>query len=268
MQRGIIGHYYFSKMEFTKRCWFCKSTNHTKRQCELFKNARYFCSKCQIYGHRNKDHQDIPTLQENFMKAFKSASTQTKHLKSNERSKQHNKYCQTATVNMDIYKHNMDNYKRIESELYGQKNGNRIYKERIQTLQSQNVNISAVIKAQDIQIQELQKDLLEYSDRTTRDDKTISKLKSDLTDSEVRICSLTASCDKHLSTIIDITNQLKEQSETIEIYKTVIKTQQEKLDQIITRTGASETTTIWKQLGEHLFWKGKTPNQQAILFDV
>ncbi|CAH1781050.1 unnamed protein product [Owenia fusiformis] len=154
---------------------------------------------------------------------------------------------------MDIYKYNMDNYKRIESELFGQKNGNRIYKERIQTLQSQNNNISAVIKAQDVHIQELQKDLQEYSDRTTRDDQTISKLKSDLTDSEVRINVLTASCDKHLNTIIDIKNQLQEQSETMEIYETVIKTQQEKLDQIITRTGTTETTTIWKQLGEHLF---------------
>ncbi|CAH1782015.1 unnamed protein product [Owenia fusiformis] len=256
-------------MEFTKRCWFCKSTNHTKRQCELFKNARYFCSKCQIYGHRDKDHQDYPRLQENFMKAFKSASTQTKLLKSNERPKQHNKHCQTETVNMDVYKYNMDNYKRIESELYGQKNGNRIYKERIMELESLKVKNLADMKARDKEIQELRRDLQEYSDRTTMDDQTISKLKSDLTDSEVRLYILTVTSDKHLNTIIDIRNQLKEQSETMEIYKTVIKTQQEKLDQIITRVGPTESSTLWKQLGEHLFWKGKTPNQhKPILFDV
>ncbi|CAH1785590.1 unnamed protein product [Owenia fusiformis] len=259
----------WNTISFVKRCWFCKSTNHTKRQCELFKNARYFCSKCQIYGHRDRDHQEFPTIQQNFVRSTKSASTQTKHLKSNERSKQHNKYCQTATVNMDIYQYNMDNYKRIESELYGKKNGNRLYKERIMELESQKDKNLADTKARDKEIQELRRGLQEYSDRTTRDDKTISKLKSDLMDSEVRINVLTASCDKYLNTIIDIRNQLKEQSEIIEIYKTVIKTQQEKLDQIITRTGATETTTIWKQLGEHLFWKGKTPNHhKVILFDV
>ncbi|CAH1785459.1 unnamed protein product [Owenia fusiformis] len=255
---------------FVKRCWFCKSTNHNKRQCELFKNARYFCSKCQIYGHRDRDHQEFPTIQQNFVKSTKSASTQTKLLKSNERPKQHNKSCQTATVNMNIYKFNMDNYKRIESELFGQKNGNRIYKERIMELESQKVKILADIKAQDRQIQELQGDLQEYSDRSNRDDQTISKLKSDLTDSEASLDILTITCDKHLNTIIDIRNQLKEQSKTMEIYKTVMKThQQEKLDQIITRLGSTESTTIWKQLGEHLFWKGKTPiHHKAMIFDV
>ncbi|CAH1776689.1 unnamed protein product [Owenia fusiformis] len=135
-------------------CWHCKRTGHRKAFCNLYKATHHFCSRCNLTGHRDKDHPTTPAptpAKPKVNSVFVQANIKP--------VKCHNKYAQAATVDMDIYTRVMADYKRIESELFGQKHGNDIYRAKIQTLQSETADLKSRIKSQKKQIVSLEKEL-------------------------------------------------------------------------------------------------------------
>ncbi|CAH1792579.1 unnamed protein product [Owenia fusiformis] len=200
----------------------CKSPGHTKRCCKLFKQAKYFCSMCSCYGHRDRDHSQpdryVRTVSIQPVNV-KSVSIQTKKCKDTDKPKSHNKYTQAETVDMNEYSSNMANFKRIQSELFGQKKGNDIYK--------------AQLKSYMKTIKLLEQDVAEYKANNDRDFSHINA-------SQQRIDDLRSQNNEFSKLIKDLTRKLEDQHQQICAYQDKIKNYVNMLPNTVNTSGYME----------------------------
>ncbi|CAH1778488.1 unnamed protein product [Owenia fusiformis] len=240
-------------------CWFCKSPQHQKRDCLFYKAQKHFCSICNVAGHRNRDDKfHIHVIKDT---STNSTGTQTK-------IKTHNKHSQSMTVNMELYTTAVADFKRIQSEFFGQKNANNIYRERIESMKIEAVQMESKLKSQRKTIDRLKDDIESYADQESQ---RSNQLKTELRESQNLVSALTSKSNGYDSLIIDIQEKLKNQSEDLAIYKSVVTKQQEKLSQLLSPLTSTKQSNMSKSLGEHIFNKTyfyKPVPQPALTFDV
>ncbi|CAH1795682.1 unnamed protein product [Owenia fusiformis] len=213
-----INGYLFRDTQYSsiQTCWFCKIPGHHKATCKRYKMARHYCSLCATYGHRNKDHCE-PTTNTNCIKIpnnmhpdLKTASVQTKKIKETDKPN-HSKYSQTQTFDMDKYITAVKNYKKIESELYGQKHGNDIYREKIRTMETDTADLKLQLKSQKKRILSLEEELTAYATNDQKADLNPDHLISQLQESQKLITSLQSRNNEYSTMIRDMNAKLDNQ---------------------------------------------------------
>ncbi|CAH1772798.1 unnamed protein product [Owenia fusiformis] len=160
---------------------------------------------CSCYGHRDRDHSQpdryVRTVSIHPVNV-KSVSIQTKKCKDTDKPKSHNKYTQAETVDMNEYSSNMANFKRIQSELFGQKKGNDIYKAQLKSCMKT--------------IKLLERDVAEYK---ANNDRYFSQINA----SQQRIDDLQSQNNEYSKLIKDLTRKLEDQHQQLCAYQDKIK---------------------------------------------